>query len=471
MVNKIRKLFASAEGKKIYATIEKAIFEHNMLEQMRRGVLVGFSGGADSVMLLSFLFEMRSRGESFPILACHINHMIRGDEADRDERFSAEFAKSLDIDFVSYHIDVPKMAEERSLGIEETARNARYSQFCDIIKGRNDIHNICVAHNATDNAETILLNIIRGAGTKGAAGIPPVRDNILRPLIYLSKKEITDALDNFGIDYVVDSTNFENDYSRNYIRNQVIAPLSAHFPNIENSFTRFARNLRCDEEYFLSVAEEILTFGKKIPKDKLTSLHKSILCRVLSRMAAEYDATLESVHFDKIAELLPGDDFEVSLPRGLRFVTERGMCYITDSKTDSHDYCFPLENGENPIPEYNATMFLTEEKVNKTSLNVYKKSIQADISSAIIVGRLFVRPRENGDSVFYGGMTHKLKKLFNDRKIPKSKRDLIPILCDDRGVVYVPGFGARDDSPTEKKPLYFTVALHQGENNSNEFYI
>ena len=125
MVNKIRKLFASAEGKKIYATIEKAIFEHNMLEQMRRGVLVGFSGGADSVMLLSFLFEMRSRGESFPILACHINHMIRGDEADRDEQFSAAFAKSLDIDFVSYHIDVPKMAEERSLGIEETARNAR----------------------------------------------------------------------------------------------------------------------------------------------------------------------------------------------------------------------------------------------------------------------------------------------------------------------------------------------------------
>jgi tRNA(Ile)-lysidine synthase len=188
-------------------------------------------------------------------------------------------------------------------------------------------------------------------------------------------------------------------------------------------------------------------------------------------MAAEYDATLESIHFDKIAELLPGDDFEVSLPRGLRFVSERGMCYITDSKTDSHEYCFTLKNGENPIPEYNVTIFLTEEKVNKISLNVYKKSIQADISSAIIVRRLFVRPRENGDSVFYGGMTHKLKKLFNDRKIPKSKRDLIPILCDERGVVYVPGFGVRDDSPGEKKPMYFTLALHHEKTNSNEFYI
>jgi tRNA(Ile)-lysidine synthase len=205
MVNKIRKLFASPEGKKIYATIEKAIFEHNMLEQMRRGVLVGFSGGADSVLLLSFLYEMKSKGEQFPILACHINHMIRGDEADWDECFSTKFAKSLDIEFVSYHIDVPKMAEERSIGIEEAARNARYSKFSDIIKGRNDIDSICVAHNATDNAETILFNIIRGTGTKGAAGIPPVRDNILRPLIYLPKKEITTVLDSFDIPYVVDS--------------------------------------------------------------------------------------------------------------------------------------------------------------------------------------------------------------------------------------------------------------------------
>lgn len=471
MVNKIRKLFASPDGKKIYATIEKAIFEHNMLEQIRRGVLVGLSGGADSVLLLSFLYEMKSKGERFPILACHINHMIRGDEADRDECFSAEFAKSLDIEFVSYHIDVPKMAEERSIGIEEAARNARYSKFSDIIKGRNDINSICVAHNATDNAETILFNIIRGTGIKGAAGIPPVRDNILRPLIYLPKKEITTVLDSFDIPYVVDSSNLENDYSRNYIRNQVIAPLTEHFSNVENGFSRFARNLRCDEDYLASLADEVLASGNEVEKSKLASLHKSIFCRALSKMAAEYDATLESVHFDKIAELLPGDDFEISLPRGLRFVSERGKCYITDSQTDSHEYCFTLKNGENPIPEYNATILLTEEKVNKISLNVYKKSIQADISSAIIVGRLFVRPRENGDSVFYGGMTHKLKKLFNDRKIPKSKRDLIPILCDERGVVYVPGFGARDDSPEEKKPMYFTLALHHGKTNSNEFYI
>ncbi len=471
MVNKIKKLFASHEGKKIYATIEKAIFEHNMLEHIMRGVLVGFSGGADSVLLLSFLYEMKSRGEAFPILACHINHMIRDEEADRDEHFSEEFAKSLGIEFVSHHIDVPKMAEESSLGLEEAARNARYSKFLDIIKGRDDMESICVAHNASDNAETILFNIIRGAGTKGASGIPPVRDNILRPLIYLSKKEITSILDSFGISYVVDSSNLENDYSRNYIRNQVIAPLSEHFSNVESGFARFARNLRCDEDYLSSIADEVLSSDKKVPVKTLTSLHKSILCRVLAKMAAEYNATLESVHYDKIAELILGDDFELSLPRGLRFISERGMCYITDSQTDSHEYQFSLEMGENPIPEYNATIFLTEEKVNKTSLNVYKKSIQADISSAIIVGRLFVRQRENGDSVFYGGMTHKLKKLFNDRKIPKSKRDLIPILCDDRGVVYVPGFGTRDDSPKEKKPVYCTMALHHGETNSYEFYI
>ena len=471
MVNKIKELFASTEGKKIYATIEKAISEHNMLEHITRGVLVGFSGGADSVLLLSFLYEMRNRTSPFPILACHINHMIRGEEADRDECFSASFAKALGVEFISQSIDVPAIAKECSLSLEEAARNVRYCNFQEIIKGRKDINSMCVAHNASDNAETVIFNIIRGTGTRGASGIPPVRGNILRPLIYLSKKEIIDALDHFDIRYITDSTNFENDYSRNYIRNQVISPLSEHFPNVENGFTRFARNLRCDEDYLSSVADGVLSSGHKVSAKALASLHKSILCRVLAKMAAEFNTTLESVHFDKIAELISGADFELSLPRGLRFISERGICYITDSPTDSYNYHFYLNMGENLIPEYNAIALLTEDKVDKISLNVYKKSIQADISSAIIVGRLFIRPREDGDSVFYGGMTHKLKKLFNDRKIPKSKRDLIPILCDDRGVVYVPGFGARDDSPKEKNPLYLTLALNDSEEKSNEFYI
>ncbi len=471
MVNKIHDFFASDEGKKIYATIERAIFEHNMLEAIKRGVLVGFSGGADSVMLLSFLFEMRNRGEDFQLLACHINHMIRGDEADRDESFSRKFADSLGIPFISYQIDVPSIAKAQSKGLEEAARNVRYSKFTEIMQGRDDIGSICVAHNATDNAETVLFNILRGAGTRGTAGIPPVRDNILRPLIYLPKEEITSSLLGHGISFVTDSTNLEDDYTRNFIRNHVLKSMSEITPGVEKSFTRLSRNLRCDDDYLSGVASDFLSSADNIKTKDLASLHKSILCRVLSKMAEKYSVTLENVHIESIGNLLSEDNFEVSLPGGIRFVSERGISYMTDRINEDKSYNFPIVFGENKIPEYNATVLVTDGKINKFSLNVYKKSIQADISSAIIVGRLFLRSKQDGDSVFYGGITHKLKKLFNDKKIPKSKRSLIPVLCDEKGVVWVPGFGVRDDCPDDKKPLYATIAIDNSETECNEFYI
>ena len=463
MVNKSTEIFSSVLGKDLYHKIERAVSEHNMLEKLKAGVLVGLSGGADSVLLLLYIAELSKRNGDFPILAVHINHMIRGEEADRDEEFSRKLAKSLGVQFISSKVDVPKIASELSLGLEEAARNARYSEFRRIINGRNDISCIALAHNATDNIETVLLNVLRGAGTRGAAGIPPVRDNIVRPLIFLPKRDIIHLLDCEKIEYMTDSTNSSDDYSRNYIRNNVIPHLSRLSHDPEGSFERLSRNLRSDDEYITEEAKALLKGRNRISTSELSCLHKSLLHRVLSIMASEYSITLENVHVDVIHDNLCKDNFECTLAKGIRFVSERGISYITDSSYVDINYSYEIDNGKTEIPEYNADFYLTDKKVNKTFLKVYKKSIQADLSSAIICGRLFIRPKRDGDSVFYGGITRKLKKLFNDRKIPISKRSLIPILCDDKGVVWVPGFGVRDDGNNGGCGPYVTLAIRDSD--------
>ena len=213
MVNKTKSIFSSTIiGESVSVAIERAISEHNMLEKIKQGVLVGLSGGADSVMLLIYLVELKKRIGDFPILAVHINHMIRGEEADRDELFSKKLSKKLGVQFISFKINVPEIAREESISLEEAARNARYLEFQKIINSRNDISYIALAHNATDNMETVLFNVLRGSGSRGAAGIPPVRENIVRPLILVSKKDIVWMLDDAGIEYMTDSTNLLNDY-------------------------------------------------------------------------------------------------------------------------------------------------------------------------------------------------------------------------------------------------------------------
>jgi tRNA(Ile)-lysidine synthetase-like protein len=151
-----------------------------------------------------------------------------------------------------------------------------------------------------------------------------------------------------------------------------------------------------------------------------------------------------------------------SLYEDVKFICERGVCSV-GKIADSEDYHIEVSEGVTPVIPFNADFILSKEKNDKYYLNVYKKSIQANLSSAIIKGSLYLRPKKDGDTVYYGGMTHKLKKLFNDKKIPLSVRKTLPILCDDRGVVWVPGFGVRDDGlpKEERNDIYAVLAMNE----------
>lgn len=461
-------LFKTAEGAKIYSEAVRAVKDFCMDDKLRSGVLVGFSGGADSVMLLCFLKKYAEENSFGKILALHVNHMIRGAEADRDETFSRVFCHTLGIEFISLKYDVPKEAKKLSKGIEETARDVRYSAFCDLLQSRNDLSCVAVAHNATDNLETVIFNMMRGSGSRGISGISPVRDDIVRPLIYIPKRDITGALEVSSVPYVTDSTNSEIDYKRNYIRSEIIPKLFYLTDNPEAQASKLSSSLRSDNSF---IEEEADTFlkdfsGGEVPVSELLKLHKAVLSRVLQSMARLGGSSgCEYTHISKISELL-GKDFSVDLPGGVSFISKRGVCRVGKlSCNETVSYERKLDMGVNFIPEIDRAIILSEERIDNSFSKVYKISIQQTIDFDIINDGLSVRERRDGDSYVYGKMTRKLKKIFNDRSIPQEERARIPIICDKSGILWVPGFPVRDGGD-KNSPRKLFIAVAQIVNNN-----
>ena len=460
----INKLFLSPCGKKIYSDALRTVREYGMTDSLSGGVLVGFSGGADSVMLLCFLKKYSEENSCPKICAVHVNHMIRGAEADRDENFSREICESLGVEFISVRRDVPTVAKQLSLGIEEAARNVRYSIFDEILQSRNDVSCVAVAHNATDNLETVIFNMLRGAGTRGVSGIAPVRDNkIIRPLLVSPKRDIITALNIAKIPFVTDSTNADTEYKRNYIRAEILPKLFSICDNPEAQVSKLSANLRSDAAYIEGVAISFLNEMSFTPSDRsLRELHYSVFSRVVAYMAKECGASsIEHSHISKIYELLHGGgDFSVSLPGGVSFISDRSVCRIEAPRDDIKiGYESRLSLGVNYVPEIDTYIILSREPINDSYSKVYKISIQQTVDFDIIKGELYVRERRDGDSYTYGKMTRKLKKLFNDKSIPPERRQYIPVICDDDGILWVAGFGVRDGgAKNAKNKLYIAVA-------------
>ncbi len=440
-----------------YESFLSVIRAYNMQESILRGVLVGFSGGPDSMLLLHLLLRYRQEW-SFPLLAVHVHHGIRGAEADRDARFAEQACASLGVDFKLVRVDVPMIAAEKRIGTEEAARNARYDSFSDIIQSRSDISTVALGHNSTDNLETVLFHLFRGCGTGGLAGIPPVRDNIIRPLIELTKEEILSALAEKNIPYVLDETNADTAYTRNYIRNEIFPMLSRLSSSPEVSVRRVCRNLICDNDFLNREAEKSYSSiqNGKISRAMLASLHPAIFARVMLRWASDLGAALSSEQLDAIgARMASKKPFSYDLPDGVRFFADTDACYL-EKRLENDGSRVALSEKilpDRPLLLDRGAFLISFGECQNISPNIYNFSIKANLSSAIIEGELFVRYRTDGDAYYYGGMTHKLKKIFNDRKIPLRERETLPILCDAKGIVWVPGFGVRDDGAHSENAL------------------
>lgn len=422
-------------------------------------ILVGLSGGADSSALLLML-KGYSEQSGAKIYAAHLNHGIRGEEADRDERFCKELAESLGITFFSIKLDIPAMAKQSGESIECEARNARYDFFNRLMR-ENSISILATAHNADDNLETVIFNLSRGSGLLGLCGIPSSRPTecgiVIRPILDMEKKDIIAFCNENNINYVTDSTNADNDYSRNKIRNQIIPILKEINSAVIKNTSRASDSLKEDAAYLKTVTDKFISEScedRTIELSVVRNTPPSIINRALISIYSDISdgETLEATHIGAIKNLAQRGvpHSSISLPSSIEAVIEDGrLCFIRKKEEKKiENFNLTLNSGFNAIESADIDIFINIEPYSK---NIYKKSILLSIDSAKINGALIARSRRAGDKILSGKVHKSLKKLFNEKKVPIELRERIPVICDGDGILAIPSVAIRDGARLTQK--------------------
>lgn len=443
--------------------------EKNRLFDNVHSIVVGLSGGADSVVLLHILSSL-SEKLGIKLYAFHVHHGIRGETAERDLLFCQKLSDEMAIDFSFARIDVPKVAAMQKRGIEEVAREMRYRSLEDH-RSTLGADAIAVAHHADDNLETLIFNIARGASAKGGCGIVPRRGRIIRPLLSLTRQEILDYAEEYGLEFVTDETNLDENYTRNFIRANILPAMKQINPKASIAALHYCDAIRADSDYLDRVADEYVNIDDcRI----LSALDKAILPRVIQSkyMKASGGKRLSRVHIEAITALIQAasDKSRLDLPCGVVAMIDNRKLIISDNIDISVDvavpYCKKLTLGENYIPEADVYIYLlksADEQVEnsiKERQNIYKLSIQKSFAfDRISFGSLVARSRLDGDRIRFGGMTRRLKKLLCDSKIDKNARSVMPIISDESGVLFVPGFPIRDGSAPREGDDILTMCI------------
>jgi tRNA(Ile)-lysidine synthase len=436
-------------------------------------ILIAFSGGSDSRVLLELLCRYREHYKT-PLFAAHVNHGIRGEEALRDRDFCVSEAKKHGIPIFVLDADVPSIAEKNSQSLEEAAREIRYSYFSKIMS-ENNIPILATAHNANDNLETMLFNLARGSGIRGLCGIPPTRNltygKLIRPILNMSKSEILSFCEDQKLQYVTDSTNADVTYSRNRIRANIIPELCKINENLLNTASKTSLLLR-DAVDFLEINTLRIINENEISNscslDIPKSVPRALAASLFSHMyrAAGGSRMLEYVHIESILKLVENgrQNSELSLPENISAKICAEKLVFSKSKAKEakcEGYLIPITSEKNPVPKSNMCLLLQQNRHLKNTenrINIYKKETLAFISSDKIVGSLYMRSRREGDKLLINGMHKSIKKLMCDKKVPLELRDSLPIVCDtslpeEDSVVFVPFLGVKDgmlSEPNEK---------------------
>lgn len=399
--------------------IDKTVEKFNMLK-CGDTVLVGCSGGADSMLLLDYLLNVRDK-MCLTVKVAHIEHGIRGKESLDDADFVKDFCEKYGIEFNLMSINAVTESEKLGMGIEEYSRKKRYEFFNSI-----ECDKIATAHNLSDNAETVLFRLARGTGLKGICGIPAVRGKIIRPLIEITSQDIRNYCDKNDIKYRVDSTNSCDDYSRNYIRNQIVPLMLNINDNFYGNINSFVECASEDNEFIAAYTENVyksILVEKGLLIKKLKELPISIQKRVVLKYFNEKGVSLDLVHINSVLELIykkskvqiKGDFFAVSDCEILRFA---------DYSENNRDKKFSFVTQVLKISEFD------------------NKNIDFFCDCDKIVGSVNVRSRKNGDIIkpFKRNCTKTLKKLFNEFKIPEELRCGVGVVTDDVGVIGIIGY-------------------------------
>lgn len=426
---------------KVINTAEK----YNMFDYGGR-VIVALSGGSDSMSLLHSLIILKDRF-NITVEAAHVNHCIRGDSADRDEMFVRNVCSSLGIKLHCLKADIPTMAKAEGLTLEQAGRIARYDFFNSVCGGGV----IATAHNLNDRIETFLFNFTRGSTLKGLCSIPPVRDNIIRPLIDCSKNEILDFCNKNSISYVTDETNSDTIYARNRIRHNVIPELLIINPSFEKAAQRCISSLNDDEIYLNKSALKVYDLSKleggyniDVLSEVPEVIKKRAVAYILDR---ETGADIDMTAVDKICDALgvykeSGRGMKIQLPGGYFARTRAGILEFSFSDNRGSPGRVMLEPGDNIFGSFSINLSYN------TELNNYSQIVSNELSvfygdSAIINGRLYARTRVAEDKIRFKsrGISKSLRKIQNENHMPPEIRDCVPVICDDEGLLCTHGCG------------------------------
>ncbi|MEW6586075.1 MAG: tRNA lysidine(34) synthetase TilS [Nitrospirota bacterium] len=436
----------------IHSQVLRTIDKYSMLHGTER-VLVGLSGGADSVCLLHILNHLKVRLK-LELHALYVDHGLRPEETPAEIAFCRKFCEGLSVPFMKKAVDVKSFAEEQGLNKQEAARELRYRRLEEAASEIN-ADKIALAHTADDQLETVIMRFLRGSGSAGLAGIPPVRKNIIRPLIGTERREIERFIRENNLEYTVDSSNLKEDYARNKVRLSVIPMLKELNPHVIETLSRTAEIFRDEERYFEIIVTKALM--KMICRKTARSIEiflapfeimdKVIMRRVLRRAVDETKGLrgIGFIHIEDIIELIkrgdPGD--RLYLPKGIRAIKEYATLHLTSEPPQK------IETVGLPVP---GQVTLREARaVIKASLSA-EESDFGDGKMTIVLDAdktgtsLAIRARDQGD-FFYPlgfGRRKKLQDYFVDQKVPRDERDIVPVVTSGEGVIWIAGFRGDD---------------------------
>lgn len=418
-----------------------AIEKYNMISTGDR-VVVALSGGADSVSLLDALCSLKEK-YNLTIYAAHLNHNLRGEEAERDENFCKILCENYEVELFIKSIDIHTLANEQKISEELCGRNERYKFFDELSVRLNA--KIATAHSASDNAETLIYNIARGSSVRGLSAIPPKRGRIIRPLIEVSRAQIEEYCKQKGLAFVTDSTNLTDDYTRNRIRHSVMGTLRDINPQLEQSVSQLSESAREVTDYLNKQAQAALDkcktqfgFSCKMLLQLDTAVLKHSLVLLCERTAK---LTPEHRHIELMIKIL-NNGGAVNLSSKFIAVSKQGIFRII-SVNDNEEFK-PVSVSENFSINYNGKIYsITKQNSNKEN----KNSVSID---SIDKGAVF-RTRKEGDKFTYPQrkVTKPLRKVLNEMKIPSEQRDNLLVLAIDNTILWCENIGVSEDGKND----------------------
>lgn len=417
--------------------------EYGLIQPEDR-VIAALSGGADSVALTFALYLLKEE-LGITLEAAHFNHRLRGEESDRDEAFARQFC---DRYAIALHLGSAQVVPGKK-GLEAAARDARYA-FLRGLPGK-----IATAHTADDNAETVLLRLIRGTGLKGLGAIAPVSGNVIRPMLSVTRQEVEDFLAEYALPHVEDSSNGGDAFLRNRVRHDIMPLLRRENPRIGENLSELALGLRLDEEYLRG----------QLPAEapgvaQLQSMAPALRRRLLERFLKENGVREpEQTHILQLETLVFhwNPSASMQFPGGITIGRQYDRLVRLQEPTALRTRQLACP-GRTEIPELGGTVLCDQARSLEPETGAYLVHPQ---------GALMLRCRIPGDAITLPGGTKTLKKLYIDRKIPASRRGLVPVLADEGGVIAVFGLGANENRRAQDLPAVRVRFVQTNKEESN----